>query len=192
MSVISHGLQRWVWRSSSVAVAILFLVLPNMSCTKTRYGDESFYEDVAWGIMTGLVDIYNQNIVGTPTGPVDMVAKGPFGGTVHITGTTSYSQADSIETVHLQYDMSNCRISSTSSSSDLNVDLTLSGVISEEGSWSSATDYVSLSYNSLALHVDGLSQRGSRQREVNDTTAFKANRTSSGTSAELFGFKVSW
>jgi hypothetical protein len=190
MSMTSHGLQRWVWRSSAVFVAALFLVLPNMSCTKSHYADEAFYEDVAWGIMTGLVDIYNQNLVGTPTGPVDMVANGPFGGTVHITGTTSYDQGDSMETVHLQYDMSNCRISSTSSSSDLNVDLILNGVISEDGTWSPS--YVSLSYNSPALDVDGFSQKGSKQREVNDMTTFKANRTSSGTSAELFGFNVSW
>jgi len=190
MSITSHGLQRWARRSAAAVVAILLLVLPNLSCTKPHYADQSFYEDVAWGIMTGLVDIYNQNIVGTPTGPVDMVANGPFGGTVHITGTTSYDQSDSIETVHLKYDMSNCQISSTSSSSNLNVDLTLNGIISEDGTWSSS--YVSLAYNSAALHVDGFSQRGSRQRDVNDQTTFKANRTSSGTSAELFGFDVSW
>ena len=140
--------------------------------------------------MTGLVDIYNQNIAGTPTGPVDMVANGPFGGTVHITGTKSYDSGNDIETVHLRYDMSNCRISSTSSLSNLNVDLTLNGIISEDGTWSSS--YVSLSYSSAALRMDGSSQSGSRQRDVNNTTTFKANRTNSGTSAELFGFRVSW
>jgi len=190
MSMISHSVRRWVWRSSAVLVAILLLVLPSLSCTKDRYSDESFYEDVAWGIMTGLGDIYNQNIAGTPTGPVDITAAGPFGGTVHITGTTSFDQGNGIQTVHLQYDMLDCRISSTSSSSNLNVDLKLNGVISEDGTWSSS--YVSLSYNSTALALDGSSQKGSRQRDVNDVTTFKANRTSSGTSAELFGFKVSW
>ncbi len=180
-----------VWRFSAAVLALLVFSLTDMSCTKSsRYSDESFYEDVAWGIMTGLVDIYNQNIAGTPTGPVDLIASGPFGGTVHITGTTSYDQGNGIETVHLQYDMSNCQISSTSSSSNLNVDLTLNGIISEDGTWSST--YVSLSYHSPALRLDGSSQRGSKQRDVSDATEFKANRTSSGTSAELFGFKVSW
>jgi hypothetical protein len=179
------------WRLFAVVLVLLVLALPDISCTKgPRYSDESFYEDVAWGIMTGLADIYNQNIAGTPTGPVNVVASGPFGGTVHITGTTTYDQGNGIETVHLQYDMSNCRVSSTSSSSDLNVDLTLNGVISEDGSWSAS--YVSLSYNSPSLRLDGSAERGSRQRDVNDVTPFKANRTSSGTSAELFGFKVSW
>jgi hypothetical protein len=190
MSMTSHGLREWAWRSSAIVAAILFLVLPNLSCTKPHYADDSFYEDVAWGVMTGLVDIYNQNIAGTPTGSVDITASGPFGGTVHITGTTSYDSGNGIETVHLLYDMSNCQISSTSSSSNLNVDLTLNGTISEDGTWSSS--YVSLSYDSPALQMDGSSQRGSKQREVNNTTSFKANRTSSGTSAELFGFKVSW
>jgi hypothetical protein len=190
MSTTSHGLRQWVWRSSTVLVAAVLLLLPNLSCTKPRYNDESFYEDVAWGTMTGLVDIYNQNLAGTPTGPVDITVAGPFGGSVHITGTTSFDQGNGIETVHLQYDMVNCRISSTSSSSNLNVDLTLTGVITEDGSWSQ--NYTSLSYNSAALRVNGSSQRGDRQRDVNDMTTFKANRTSSGTSAELFGFKVSW
>jgi hypothetical protein len=181
-------------RFSPLALALLVLSFSNLSCTKSsqpsRYSDQTFYADVAWGIMTGLVDIYNQNIAGTPTGPVDIVASGPFGGTVHITGTTSYDSGNGIETVHLQYEMSGCRISSTSSSSNLNVDLVLNGVISEDGSWSAS--YVSLSYKSPSLRLDGASERDSKQRDINDATAFKANRTSSGTSAELFGFKVSW
>ncbi len=191
MSMICGGWHGRGWRVTAVALALAVVVISNMSCTKPpRYSDESFYEDVAWGIMTGLVDIYNQNIAGTPTGPVDIVASGPFGGTVHITGATTYDQNNGIQTVHLQYDMSNCRVSSTSSSSNLNVDLTLNGVISENGSWSAG--YVSLAYDSPGLRLDGSSERGSRQRDVNDMTSFKANRTSSGTSAELFGFKVSW
>ncbi len=190
MSMSLHGLRRWVWRSAPFLVATLLLVLPNLSCTRSHYNTELFYEDVAWGIMTGLVDIYNLNIEGTPTGPVDIVANGPFGGTVHITGTTSYDEVNGIETVHLQYDMLNCRISSTSSSLDLNVDLTLNGVISEDGNWSASN--VSLAYNSTAVQMNGFSQRGSREREVNGTTTFRGLRTSTGTSAELFGYKVSW
>ena len=192
MIMILHSGNRLAAQSLVVLVAMAFLVLPNMSCTKPSYNDESFYGDVAWGIMTGLADIYNQNFVGRPAGAVDTTAEGPFGGTVHITGTTSYDQGTGIETVHLQYDMSNCGISSTSSSSDLNVDLTLNGMISEDGSWSGTSSYVSLSYRSDALNVNGTSKRGDRQRDVNDATTFRANRTSSGTSAELFGFNVSW
>ena len=192
MSLTLHGKHGWVSLSFVAIVALSLFVLPNMSCTKdkNKYGDELFYKDVAWGIMTGLVDIYNQNIAGTPTGPVDITANGPFGGTVHITGTTSYDQGNGIETVHLRYDMIGCRISSTSSSSDLNVDLTLNGIVSEDGTWSAT--YTSLSYRSDALDVNGVSTRGTKDRSVNNTTTFKANRTSSGISAELFGFKVSW
>jgi len=192
ISMILHGRSSWMARLLVVLAAVPLVAALNLSCTKDRnkYGDELFYKDVAWGIMTGLSDIYNQNIAGTPTGPVDLTTAGPFGGTVHITGTTTYDQGNGIETVHLQYDMTDCRISSTSSSTDLNVDLTLNGVISEDGSWSTA--YTSLSYGSDALDVDGVSTRDTRDRAVNDMTPFKANRTSSGTSAELFGFKVSW
>lgn len=187
MPTLLHTRYRWM----ALVLAIPFLAMLNVSCHREpRYSDESFYKDVAWGMMTGLSDIYNQNIAGTPSGAIDITASGPFGGTVHITGTTSYDQSNGIQTVHLQYDMSQCRVSSTSSSSDLNVDLTLNGVISEDGSWSST--YVSVSYGSDALGVNGASQRGTKERKVNETTTFKANRTSSGISAELFGFKVSW
>ena len=192
MSMILHGRQSWVARFLAVLAAIPLFAALNTSCTKNRnkYDDELFYKDVAWGIMAGLVDIYNQNLTGRPTGTIDTTAVGPFGGAVHITGTTSYHLPDSIQTVNLQYAMTNCRISSTSSSADLNVDLTLNGVISENGSWSPT--YTSLSYGSDALDVNGVSTRGSKERAVDDMTTFKANRTSSGTSAELFGFKVSW
>jgi hypothetical protein len=190
--MILHGRREWMARLFVALVALSVLVLPNISCTKDRnkYDDELFYKDIAWGIMTGLVDIYNQNVAGTPAGAIDITANGPFGGSVHITGTTSHDQVNGIQTVHLRYDMSDCRVSSTSSPSDLNVDLTLNGVISEDGTWSSS--YTSLSYDSDALNIDGVSQRGTREREVNDMTTFKANRTSSGTSAELFGLTVSW
>jgi hypothetical protein len=192
ISMTSHGRPKWTARLLVVLAAIPLVAALNLSCRtdRNRYDDELFYKDVAWGIMTGLSDIYNQNIAGTPTGAVDLTAAGPFGGTVHITGTTTYDQGNGIETVHLQYDMTNCRLSSTSSSSDLNVDVTLNGVISEDGSWSST--YTSLSYGSDLLNVDGVSTRGTKDRAVNNTTQFKANRTSSGISAELFGFKVSW
>jgi hypothetical protein len=180
----------WLSRTTAVLAAVSLLVLPNLSCTRQHYSDESLYADVAWGIMTGLVDIYNQNVAGTPAGPIDVTANGPFGGTVHITGNTTFDSGNGIQTVHLQYDLSSCRISSTSSGSNLNVDLTLNGAITEDGSWS--TNSMSLSYNSPALAMVGSSQRGDRERDVSGTTSFKANRTSSGTSAELFGFKVSW
>lgn len=172
----------------SVAVCLVALTA---SCRKSEdYSDELFYSDVAWGIMTGIVDIYNQNVAGTSAGTIDITANGPFGGTVHITGTTSHDQNNDIETVHLLYDMSDCRVSSTASTSDLNVGLTLNGVISEDGSFSST--YTSLSYHSDALSIDGFSERGTREREIQTTTTFNANRTNSGTSAELCGYTVSW
>jgi len=192
MSKLRHNRPGRVARFLVVLVGISLFAALDVSCTKdkNKYPDEQFYGDVAWGIMTGLSDIFNQNIAGTPVGTIDTTASGPFGGTVHITGTTSYDQGNGIEIVHLQYDMSGCRVSSTASSSDLNVDLTLNGVISEDGSWSST--YVSVSYKSDALDVNGVSTRGAKDRSVGGTTPFKANRTSSGISAELFGFKVSW
>ncbi|HTW91506.1 MAG TPA: hypothetical protein VMH22_07320 [bacterium] len=190
------GILRWIIGPAArppVVLAAAALLVLSSACSGPRYSDDSFYGDVAWGIMQGVGTIYNQNVVGTPVGAIDATAGGPYGqGTVHITGTTSYDSGTGIETAHLQYDLTNCRISATSSSSNLNVDLTLDGVINEDGSWSTATTYVSLSYNSASLRVSGSSERDSRQRDVNGTTSYHAERTTSGTSAELFGHDVTW
>ena len=191
MSTTLHSRGARAARPLIALAALGLFLLPNLSCTRQpRYSDESFYEDVAWGVMTGLSDIFNQNLAGTPTGTVDITAPGPFGGTVHITGTTSFDSGHGIETVHLAYDMVACQVSSTSSASDLNVNLTLTGAITEDGSWSSAG--TSLSYNCPTLSMNGTSKRGDKSRDVSGSTSFKANQTSSGTSAELFGFDVSW
>jgi hypothetical protein len=190
MSLILNLLPKSIRRLSAVVVAALLLGLTSISCTHSYYHDEMFYEDVAWGLVTGLDDIYDDYIAGTPTGCLDILACGPYGGIVHITGTTSYDPWTGIETAYLRYDMSDVRISCTSSSSDLGVDLRLNGSICEQSSWSH--DYSCLRYDSPGLWLAGSAQRGCEQRGVDGMTDFWANSTSSGTSAELFGYNVSW
>ena len=94
-----------IHRSGTRRAPIAFVALPGANVSLSE-GKNGFYlSDASWVSISGFT----------------------------ITGTTSYDQNSGIETVHLQYDMSDCRISSTSSSSDVNVDLTLNGVISENG-----------------------------------------------------------
>ena len=190
MSLMLTRLPKSIRRLSAVVVAALLLGLTSISCTHSYYHDELFYEDVAWGLVTGLDAIYDDYIAGTPTGCLDILACGPSGGIVHITGTTSYDPCSGIETAHLRYDMTDVRVSFTSSSSDLDVDLTLSGVICEHSSWS--YDDASLSYDAPDLWLAGTAQRDCEQRGVDGMTDFWANSTNSGTSAELFGYNVSW
>jgi len=171
-------------------VVSALLVLAGSSCTHSHYYDGLFYEDIAWGVVSGLDDIYNEYVAGMPTGYVDILACGPFGGIVHITGTTSYDPCTDIESAYLRYDMSDVRVCSGSSSSSLDVDLALSGVVCEHSSRS--YDYTSLRYESPDLWLTGSAQRDCEQREVDGVTDFWANSTNSGTSAELFGWGVSW
>ena len=62
MSMIMKGRQSRAARFLAVLVVIPLLATLSTSCTKDRnkYDDEQFYKDVAWGLMTGLADIYNQ------------------------------------------------------------------------------------------------------------------------------------
>jgi len=189
MSMTSAGIRTWIRRSSAMVVTAL-LVLTGVACTHSNYYDELFYEDIARGLVSGLDDIYSDYVAGTPTGYVDILACGPFGGTVHMTGTTCYDPWTNVQTADLRYDMSDVRVSSTSSSSGLDVDLTLSGVVYEHSSWSH--DYSSLRYDSRDLWIAGSAVRGCEQRGVDGMTDFWANSTNSGTSAELFGWSVAW
>ncbi len=189
MSMTSAGMQSWIRRSSAMIVTAL-LVLTGISCTHSHYYDELFYEDIARGVVSGLDDIYNEYVAGTPTGYVDILACGPFGGVVHITGTTCYDPWTDVQTADMRYDMSDVRVSSTSSSSSLDVDLTLSGVMYEHSSWSH--DYSSLRYDSRGLWIAGSAERDCERRGVDGMTDFWANSTDSGTSVELFGWNVSW
>jgi len=182
-------MQNWIRRSSAVIVAAL-LVLTGISCTHSHYYDGLFYEDIARGVVSGLDDIYNDYIAGMPNGYVDILACGPFGGIVHITGTACYDPWTDVQTADLRYDLSDVRVSSTSSSSGLDVDLALSGVIYEHSSWSQ--DCSSLRYDSRDLWIAGSAERDCERRGVDGMTDFWANSTDSGTSAELFGWNVSW
>ncbi|MBM3332005.1 hypothetical protein FJY68_09185 [candidate division WOR-3 bacterium] len=189
MSMTSAGMQNRIRRSSAVIVAAL-LVLTGISCTHSHYYDGLFYEDIARGVVSGLDAIYNDYIAGTPTGYVDILACGPYGGIVHITGTACYDPWTDVQTADLQYDLSDVRVSFTWSSSDLDVDLTLNGVMYEHSSWSH--DYSSICYDSRDLWIAGSAERDCERRGVDGITDFRANSTDSRTSADLFGWNVSW
>ena len=58
VSKFLHSRHSWAARFLVILIGVSLFAALNVSCTKKdKYSDELFYGDVAWGIMTGLVDI---------------------------------------------------------------------------------------------------------------------------------------
>ncbi len=124
----------------------------------TPYPQNVLDSDVVWQIGSGVGTIYNQNLAGHPVGNQNIPsASCPLGGTVAITGTTGYGSNNSITTVNLTYNMTNCRISGTGSATGSGVMLTLTGTLTYTGSF--ASGYTSTNFQSTSLRMDGVATR---------------------------------
>lgn len=145
--------------------------------------DESFYKEVAFALIKSYTDIYNQNLAGTPTGAINMTVNGPLGGTVTITGTSSYDNTHGITTVNLFLSMSD--IITISSYANL----TLTGGTTYAGSFSDT--YTSVNHQSDNIYINGSVTRNGVTRQIDMTGEVSINRTST-TTAIIFGHTVSW
>jgi len=145
--------------------------------------DDTFYKDIAFALIKSYTDIYNQNLAGTPTGAINMTVNGPLGGTVTITGSSSYDNTHSITTVDLNLSMDEI-ITITSYAN-----LTLTGSTTYTGSFSDT--YTSVNHQSDNIHIDGSVTRNSVVRQINMAGEVSINRTSTVT-AIIFGHTVSW
>jgi hypothetical protein len=114
--------------------------------------------DTGWALLSGVVDVYNQNVAGRNSGAQDVTASCPVGGTVRITGTVALDSASSVTTVNLSYAMTNCKMSSASSTVSVRVALSLNGTIVETGSWHLPA-YKSVNYQSTGLVLSGTDDR---------------------------------
>ena len=110
--------------------------------------------DTSWALLSGVVDVYNQNVAGRNSGAQDVTASCPVGGTVRVTGTVGVDSASSVTTVNLSYAMTNCRMSSASATASVRVTLAINGTIVETGSWHLPT-YKSANYQSTGLVLSG-------------------------------------
>ena len=101
---------------------------------------------VAYGFVDCFWFIWNQHIAGQPSGQKDLTVNGPHGGTIHIYGTTAVSN-NGINTVHLTYDMTNCK------SMNQHYNLTFTGSMSCDGTFSSS--YTAMGYTCDSLIYSG-------------------------------------
>ncbi len=166
----------------------MVLLVALTGCTKeaTTISDADFYKYVCKSIVDSYVSIYNQNIAGNPAGAVDETVSGPLGGTVHITGNTNSS--GSLTTVDLHYNLTQAQ--NIYQSGDWKVNITLTGDVSNNGSFSSS--YVSENYQSSNLIVHGTVTYKDASRSVDMSGNVNISRSTSGVNAIILGHNVSY
>ena len=148
------------------------VAVPLCGCAGSDGGDTD--PSVVYGILDTEIFLFDQNLVGQPTGAQDLTVDCPLGGTVHLTGTTT---SDIQATVDLTYDFAGC------ASSGSGYDLALTGAVFLSGSFDS-TGYKALSSISDSLGVIGSVDSG----DVDDTCALAVtDRGESGQASVVSG-----
>jgi hypothetical protein len=104
---------------------------------------------VGQGLDSTIWLLYNENVAGTPSGNTDRTGRGPLGGSVHITGTTSVA-TDKTTTLHLVFTMT----SVANSSSDYS--LTFSGTVAMDGTFQTgANKFTAITWSTSSIAITG-------------------------------------
>lgn len=156
--------------------------------TPSNFSQTLLDSDLVWAVNGGMNQIYNDNLAGHLVGNQNLTASCPLGGTVHITGTTGTTSNTGITTVDLTYDMTECKVTRTSSSG-ASVSLTLTGSMAYTGSFNSATNFKSENFQSQSLTMAGTAHRtGYNDATVNNANcSYSGATTSSGTGGTISG-----
>ncbi|MBN2172991.1 MAG: hypothetical protein JW731_02585 [Bacteroidales bacterium] len=169
-----------------------------MSCKKEEsdtvnsISDNNFYMMIGTSLINCYVDIYNQNLAGKPTGSQNITADGPMGGTVFITGTTTYDDTHGITTTDLLFDLYNLNYTYTytdNGGKTWQTQLNIIGSTTYSGSFSS--DYTSVNHQSENLQIHGTVSYDGTSRMIDSNGPVNINR-SNNTSVNIFGHVVSW
>lgn len=136
-------------------VGLLIAALSLMACgTNEQSSNSQGTNDynAATEIYNTLRAIYNQDVVGKPGGATDISSDCPVSGKVHITGTIETPAATMVSTEALVYDLQACE------SADSTFSLTLTGKVSETGTFNSSN--LALSEKSDSLTASGFVNNG--------------------------------
>ncbi|HPT15215.1 MAG TPA: hypothetical protein PK796_10525 [Bacteroidales bacterium] len=150
--------------------------------------DKSLYEHTVYSMAKCFKDVYNQNLAGHPAGGQNMTVNGPMGGTVIITGNTSYDQTHGITTVDLVFNMTSVKY--TTNSNDWLTEITMTGSITYTGSFSDS--YTSLNHQSSAMQITGTVTHDGDERAIDESGPVSINLSDSDITANIFGHSVSW
>ncbi len=185
------------WRVLPILALGCLLMLSN-SCKKDEtpapasISDNNFYMMLGTSLINCYTDIYNQNLAGVVTGGHNITTEGPMGGTVLITGNTTYDNTHGITTTDLVFSMTNVKYIysyTDSSGKTWSVQVTLTGYTTYVGSFSNT--YTSVNHQSDNLYINGTVSYDGVTRSIDSAGGVSINR-SSVTAVTIFGHSVSW
>jgi len=162
------------------------------SATPATISDENFYKMVGNALINCYVDIYNQNLAGATTGEQNITSAGPLGGSVTITGTTSYDNTHGITGTDLVFTMTGVKYTYSfidNNGNNWTTQVTLSGATTYSGTFSN--NYTSVNNQSDNLLINGIVSNEGIKRAIDDSGVVSINR-SSIIVADIFGHTVSW
>jgi len=170
-------------------VAMLILCIPTSCDTEDddTIKEEDLYNYASSAMLNCCLDIYNQNIAGTPTGSKDMTVNGPSGGTVIIKGNTSVSD-NTINSVDLTYTMMNVKYVYKQSS--YTVEITMNGSLNEKGTFK--TDYKSETFSSTNLSIEAKMYSDSKSGEFSNMGEVNLTCTISKVVGYMFGHTIAY
>jgi hypothetical protein len=140
-------------------------------------------EHVAYGLIDIFWFIWNQNIAGQPAGNKDFTVPGPQGGTVHVTGTTEVA-TNGINTLHLTFEMNNCK------GIKEKYNLAFNGEFTADGTFS--VTHRAITYNSQQLGFNGSVGKDNWVTNVNGFCEMIINQTFTSVSGTICGRTFSY
>ncbi len=185
------------WHVIPVFALVCMLILSN-SCKKddtstpASISDNNFYMLLGTSLINCYTDIYNQNLAGVVTGSHTINTDGPMGGTVLITGNTTYDNTHGITTTDLMFSMTNVNYIysyTDGNSKTWSVHVTLTGPTTYLGSFSNT--YTSVNHQSGNLYIKGSVSYDGVTRTIDSMGTVSINR-SSVIAVTIFGHSVSW
>jgi len=162
--------------------SVIYMNCKDDATTSASSCDQSCQdENTAYGLAHVFNFIWNQHFAGQPTGSHDMTVNGPQGGSIHITGTTGFSNG--INTANLVFDMTDCK------GLDENYSLTFTGIVNIDGTFSST--YKALAYISSQLTFHGTVGKNTNV-PVSATCEISINESLSHLSGTICGREFSY
>lgn len=170
-----------------------FLIATTSSCDKEEdVSDENMYTNVSRSITSCISDIYNQNLAGKPSGPQNMTALGPLGGTIIISGSNTVSN-DGLNALDFSYELQNVKYIYVSQY--YTTEITLTGTLTEKGSFKNEDYFRSVSYKSSNMHINGsiyYTKNNKMTRDINLSGDISINAGWSTTNSIICGYTVSY
>jgi hypothetical protein len=117
---------------------------PAAGCDQTCQDNQS-----AWAITAIVWFLFDQNIAGAHSGNINLTVSCPLGGNVVIKGTAVWNSSDTLGNINLSYAFSACQMS------DPSYNLTLTGSVTQSGTFVPNAGIEAMTYTSSSLGFTG-------------------------------------